>query len=90
MNILHAAIRYNPGVLPKLIDFIEDKEKLYLSASQKKQLLNGETFVLKKSPLHFVAKFGTNDSLSWLFQTHHTNVVDVNIKDSKGTWFSYI
>ena len=90
MNILHAAIRYNSGVLPKLIDFIEDKEKLYLSASQTRQLLNGDTLVLKKSPLHFVGKFGTNDSLSWLFQTHHTNEVDVNIKDSKGTWFSYI
>ena len=88
MNILHAAIRFNPAVLPLLIEFIENK--LYLSTSQKKHLMNGQTLLLEQSPLHFAAKYGTNDSLCWLFHTNHSKVVDLSIGDSSGKLYQIL
>ena len=62
MNLFHAAIRFNPGILSKLVEFVDDR--LYLNDKQKHQLVNGQTTILKKSPLHIVAKYDRcNDCL---------------------------
>ena len=82
MNILHAAIRFNPKVLPKLVDFIEDK--LYLTHNQKRNLLNGQTVSLGQSPLHFAARFGFNKYMYALFQTHDIGKNDITFQDSRG------
>ena len=64
MNIIHTSLRFNQGVMFKLVEFVEDK--LSLNQSQKYQLMNGQTRFLKKTPLHFVSKFdGSSDSLKY-------------------------
>ena len=83
MNLIHTALRFNPGVLFKLVEFVE--EKLSLNESQKFQLMNTHTRFLKKSPLHFVSKFDcSSENFGSLLNSIHIQDSSLEAEDHKG------
>ena len=83
MNLIHTAIRFNSGVLYKLVEFVQ--EKLSLNENQKFQLMNTHTKFLKKSPLHFVSKFDCSGEIfGCLLNSIPIQDSSLEAKDHKG------
>ena len=66
MNMFHLAIQFNPGIVPKLVEYVEDK--LSLTYSQKYTLLNSGNTRYQKTPAHFAAKYGSKNCLRFGFE----------------------